>query len=173
MEKITLPDGWHEVSISKYKELANLDTFEGQHKIVELISILSDKDVDDIRVMTPEDFEKILKQIEWSHTLPTTEYKTTITIDEIDYNLVKLKSLTVGEWIDLDTWCENAIDNMNKILALLYRPSNEGYNTNDMNVRAELFNDKLMINDVYGAILFFLAIGNQYLNLTEAYMTER
>lgn len=173
MEKITLPDGWHEVSISTYKELANLDTFEGNHKVIELISILSNQDVEDIRTMNPNDFERILKQVEWTGQLPNTEYKTQITIDEVDYYLVKLKSLTVGEWIDLDTWCENSIENMHKILALLYRPSNDVYNTNEMNERSELFAEKLMIADVYGTLLFFLIIGNQYLNLTEVYMNEQ
>ena len=172
MEKITLPDGWHEVSISKFQELNNLETFEGLHKIIELISILSDKDVEDIREMSTDDLELILKQVEWTSVIPTSEYKTNIYIDDIDYYLVSLKSLTLGEWIDLDTWSENAIENMHKIFALLYRPSKEVYNTTDMNERAELFLDKLMIADVYGTLLFFLLIGNQYLSLIKDYTTQ-
>ena len=167
---ITLPDSWSEINVSTFQELSRLDTFEGHHKVIELVSILSNKDVEEIREISGENFETILEQVKWSSIVPSTEYKTEVTIDETTYYLIKLKSLTVGEWIDLDTWCENAIDNMHKIFAMLYRPLNED---SDINERSELFLDKLMISDVYGTLLFFLIIGNQYLELTKDFTTEQ
>ena len=166
-----MPDGWHEVNIKMFQELSLLEG-DGEQKAIELISILADKDPDEIKTISPEDFKLIIPAILWTNIVPTDEYKTDIEIDGITYYLQKLKSLSLGEWIDLDKWCENSTVNLHKIFALLYRPVDEEYDVAKMNARAELFLEKLMISDVYGTLLFFLIIGNQYLNLIKDYTKE-
>lgn len=170
---ITIPDGWHEVNVRTFQELSNLDELNGLHKIVELVSILSNQDPEDIKKISSEDFESVLSLIQWTSTVPKDEYKTDIKIDGLDYYLVKLNNLSLGEWMDLDTWCDEAVSNMHKIFALLYRPLGEEYDSEKMEIRAELFLDKLMINDVYGTLLFFLNIGNQYLTFIKEYTTQK
>ena len=172
MEKITLPDGWHEVSIRTFQELSNIKTENGMNKIVDLISVLTDIDSEEIKTMSVEDFNLILPKIEWTSKQPTEEYKTNIVINDKEYFLVKLNTLSVGEWIDLDSWVKDSIANIHKIFALLYRPANEEYDTVKRVEREELFLDKMIISDVYGTLLFFLAIGNQYLNLIKDYTTK-
>lgn len=167
-----MPDGWHEVSVGMFQELSQLEKHEGVHKVIELISILSDRDPDEIKTISTEDFKLIIPAILWTNVVPTSEYKTDIEIDGVNYYLQRLKGLSLGEWIDLDNWCEKSTENMHKIFALLYRPVGEEYNVDKMNARAELFKEKLMISDVYGTMIFFLIIGNQYLNLIKDYTTE-
>jgi hypothetical protein len=169
---ITLPDGWHEINLRCFQELSNLNELEGLHKIVELISVLGNKDPEDIKKISSDDFEKLLPHIQWTCSLPSKEYKTHINIDGVDYYLVKLSSLSLGEWMDLDTWFEDSIANIHKIFALLYRPEFEEYDSDKMELRSELFLDKLMIEDVYGTLLFFSTIGNQYHVFIKEYTSQ-
>lgn len=166
-----MPDGWHEVNIKMFQELSLLEG-DGEQKAIELISILADKDPDEIKTISPEDFKLIIPAILWTNIVPTDEYKTDIEIDGVTYYLQKLKGLSLGEWIDLDKWCEKSTENLHKIFALLYRPVGEEYHVAKMNARAEIFLERLMISDVYGTLLFFLIIGNQYLNLIKDYTKE-
>lgn len=170
---ITIPDGWHEVNIRTFQELSNLDELEGLNKIVELISILSDKDPEDIKKLDTEGFETLVSHIQWTGTMPSDEVKTQINILGQDYYLVKLSNLSLGEWIDLDSWCDNSIENLHKIFALLYRPVGEEYDSEKMETRSELFLDKLMIEDVYGTLLFFSIIGNQYQKFIKEYTNQK
>jgi len=167
-----MPDGWHEVSVGMFQELSQIESTDGEQKAIELISILADRDPEEIKTISPEDFKLIIPAILWTNVVPNNEYKTDIEIDGVVYYLQKLKNLSLGEWIDLDNWCEKSVENMHKIFALLYRPVGEEYNTDKMNERAEMFKEKLMISDVYGTMIFFLIIGNQYLNLIKDYTTE-
>ena len=157
---ITLPTSWAEINIKTFQEMSLIDDKDKLLKTIELISVLSDKDPEEIKQYNAIDLEKILNTIQWTNQSPTNEYKTHLVIEEKNYYLVKLSTLSLGEWVDLDTWCEDSINNLHKIFALLYREEGEGYDAN--NLRSELFLDKLMIEDVYGTLIFFLAIASQY-----------
>lgn len=94
-----------------------------------------------------------------------------IEIDGIEYGFnPNLKDMTLGEFVDLDNYLENAWENMHIIMAILYRPitskkkkkySIQEYDGVDMK-RANMFKDKLSIATVNGASSFFLHIGSEY-----------
>ena len=94
-----------------------------------------------------------------------------IEIDGIEYGFnPHLKDMTLGEFVDLDNYLEDAWKNMHIIMAILYRPitskkkkkySIQEYDGVDMK-RAEMFRNKLSIATVNGASSFFLHIGKEY-----------
>lgn len=123
------------------------------------------------------EFEKLL-----SKKMNTT-LNMIIEIDGVEYGFnPNLKDMTLGEFVDLDNYLEDAWKNMHIIMAILYRPitskkkkkySIEEYNGVDMK-RAEMFRDKLSIATVNGASSFFLHIGNEYhMNLLSSLSKEQ
>lgn len=111
------------------------------------------------------EFEKLL-----SKKMNTT-LNMIIEIDGVEYGFnPNLKDMTLGEFVDLDNYLEDAWKNMHIIMAILYRPitskkkkkySIQEYDGVDMK-RAKMFKDKLSIATVNGASSFFLHIGNEY-----------
>lgn len=175
MKNLTLPSGWNEVPVGMFQELSNLDKSEnGMTKIVDLISILADKDPEDVKNINASDLDSILAAIKWTGESPSNDHKTDFVIDEVPYYLMKLSDLSIGERIDLDSYSKDIMQ-LHKFFALLYRPVNEAlgvkeYSVDSMLLRSELFEKKLMIEDVYGTILFFFSIAKRYELITQVYM---
>jgi hypothetical protein len=155
-----------------YQELAGLDKSEqGLTKVIDLISILSDKDPEEIKQIDASDLDVILEAIKWTSDSPSSEHKTEIVINETTYYLQRLSSMTLGQQVDLETNATN-IEALHKFFAILYQPSDELYTIDAMLKRAELFAEKVMINDVYGAMVFFLNIAKKYESIIQACSME-
>lgn len=169
--KITLPESWNEVSLGTYMELASISSEEDNlSRIIKFISILSDVDPEEIKKVPTSELSKIGEAIEWAGSLPSSEFKHIITIDGEQYGLIpSFSDLSVGEWIDLESYGENILENMHIVMAILYRPLItalndrarfiDKYDAESLLPRAELFKEKMNVNDVYGAMLFFSSIG--------------
>lgn len=163
--KLTFPDGWQKVTLSQFQEIAAIEN----DKAVNLISILSDEDPELIRKIDNDSYNRILEVIDWAFMLPSENYKTQLEIDGVKYGLVKFHSLSLGEWVDI----ENHIgknENLHKLFAILYRPfvnefDIEEYDADKSARRAELFKEKLIIADVYGALVFFSLIEMNFMRI--------
>jgi hypothetical protein len=181
--QLNLPESWFEVSIEKFQELA---TYNGGNSItnsINIISCLADVDPMDIKLISAEDLKRVIDAIQWIVQDPSPEFKHTINIDGIDYSMIpKLNEMTVGEWIDIETFSENYLDNMHNIMSILYRPLIstvndetrfiEKYDAQKSLRTAELFKEKMNVGDVYGAALFFSLIGLKFTNNLALYLEQ-
>lgn len=163
--KIKLPDSWADVTMRQFQEL------ESTESIVDKIAILSDEDPEIIKKMDIESFNRVSKVLNWVHSMP--EEKTVedfLTIDEVKYNMVKLSTLTLGNWIDIEHYIKEPVQNLHKLMAILYRTESEpDYNSETAIKRAELFLDKMSVNDAYGTLVFFSLIGKKSLETIKDY----
>lgn len=165
--QLTIPDGWHEVTIGMFQEMSQLDQAEdGLLKIIDLLSILTDTDPEELKEIDASHLKVLIDKIDWTSKFPESEYKTEFTIKDQTYYLVTLSDLSLGEWIDLDSYCEDPVENMAKIFALLYRPHGEKYDVKKAEQRASIFLQHLMISDVYGSLLFFSLIGKEFIKIS-------
>lgn len=166
--KIIIPDGWHEVSIRKYREITEaLNNEDEIISLIDAISILSDLDKETISSLDSNEINKIALQLSWMSEKPTSKECHSIKVNDEEYYLKKLQSLTLGEWVDLNNLNKNFAENIHKIAAILYVKEGEKYDTSIMNERALMFLDSVMINDVYGANVFFCRIVSRYIELME------
>ena len=152
---VSLPDGWHEVTIGQYMELIAVDTENNTRKIVETIAILTDTDDAQICKMDLPSLKKISEHIMWLGVLPNeATYKPIIKIGEEEFGFVnRLTDLTLGEWIDMDEMVKDFDKNIHKMIALLYRPLVTAFNDRDrivesydpstLDSRAELFKNSV------------------------------
>ena len=158
MKTIKTPDSWNEVTISQFQEINTIDN-NNTSKSLEIVSVLINEDVEDIRTYDVASLNRILSALSWCEQLPNDkDFIEQITIDNIEYNLVKLSSLSVGEWIDLEGYLSDPIPNLHNIAGLLYRDTYEPYDTDTSAIRAELFKYKVSVCDVYGMVVFFCNI---------------
>lgn len=184
MEKvIKVPDSWEEVSIGQFQEIYSISE-DNKNKALEIVSILINEDVEEIRKYDVTSLTSVLKAVSWANDIPKgDDFKRVIEIDGIEYGFInKLSDLSVGEWIDLEGYLEDSILNLHKIAAILYRPIIvtlsdtkriiEDYDTTTADARADLFKDKMNVGDMYGAMVFFCLIEKNCIKTIQDYFLE-
>jgi len=165
MKTIHLPDSWAEVTMRQFQELESTDS------IVEKIAILADEDSEVIKKMDIESFKRVSNALNWVHTMPEEKaIEDTITIDEVKYNMIKLSDLTLGSWTDIEHYLKEPIQNLHKLMAIFYLPEGESqYDSVSARGRAELFLEKMTVNDAYGTLVFFSLIEKKCLTTIRDY----
>lgn len=163
--KLTLPDSWSEISLGTYQEIISIESKSDAGRLKDLIFILTGKDIS--KVSTSE-LQVINNALSFMQVLPDEKnFKKVITINNVEYGLIQdFNSISVGEWIDMEELLKDKLDNLHKIMALLYRPLISGvvqeYDANTLNARAEIFEEYMMIGDIYGTMVFFLITGMEF-----------
>lgn len=181
MKTINTPDDWSQVTLSQFVELSQLDVKDKNHSVM-VASILTDVDSEEIKKYDTESFNRIMSALSWTNTLPDeAKFKKIITIDGVDYGLInKFSELSTGNWIDIEEYLKDYPKNIHKVLSILYRPLItainddyrviEEYDTVSGEQRANLFFDKVCVQDVHGAVLFFCLIGNLSIKNMKTYL---
>lgn len=181
-KQLSVPDGWHEVTIDQFQEIASL-TNTGTERTIDVMSILLNEDPELIKKLDIPTLTKLINMLSWTNDMPSDAiYKPIIRIDEDEYGLVsKLEQLTTGEWIDIESYItEDAIQNLHKIMSILYRPLITAFNDRDRIVeeydanvadrQSKIFKDKVKITDVYGCLVFFSLIEKEYIKIMTDYL---
>jgi hypothetical protein len=155
---------WNDISVEEWLDLEKLKTNELSFWTyqIERLSILCEVDSDDdyFDDLDIDDINVLIKEAAFLDTPPSRNYKNEIG----DYKLINLNKVSLGEWIDIDTYLtKDFLENYTKLLSILYRKYkvNEwGYieyepYTYDINVRSLDF-EFININDIYGVIEYVM-----------------
>ena len=172
--KVTVPDSWNEVTISQFKEISELDK-KSKDYALNIISILLDKDPEEIRKYDSVSANKIMRHLEWSMITPSQEfYKQEIEIDGIMYRMIEnINRFSGGEWWDMENYLLDFENNMHFIFAMIYRPEGDKYSTVTLRQRAELFLEKGMIGEMYGSLVFFSNVAKRSMMTTQDYLISQ
>tara|TARA_R100000781_G_C4074280_1_gene125540 strand:- start:728 stop:1342 length:615 start_codon:yes stop_codon:yes gene_type:complete len=169
-----MPSEWNELTLGRYmrtmKVLESTKEESEIDKAIKLVNCISDipvKKLYNLEVKSINDLGVYLKKL--FNTKPNEELKHIIKIDDVEYGFhPKLKDMTLGEFVDLETYNKDTIENLHHILSILYRPVIakekdkyliEEYKPDDK--RAELFKKKLTVDDFNGASVFFYDLERQ------------
>ncbi len=165
MNKLKLPNSWRDISIQQFNEIKEIDDSNTAFmKQILLISILADIDPTDalIEEMDIVELIEILSKLTYLMEFPSTKIQPEIN----NFKLIDLINLKLGEFIDIDYFIsENAIKNLSKIVAILYRNYKydefnniiyEQYDSIDFNSRTAYF-ESISIDDTFGIINHFLS----------------
>ena len=178
-----LPTTWSNISVSQYAELKGLDasSFDSAFDYnLEMLSILTDTDINDIEDLDFDEMTAIISELSWINREPNRPINRKIS----DLHYIGFQHLKVGEFIDLEYYFTNNYHkHLTEICAVVYRKSKldewgnvvfEPY-TYDLNDRKVLFNE-LPCTDVYGIvkdyILFRDNFMNAYINLFQEPATD-
>ena len=167
---LLLPKKWSDISVEKFIEISDIDKELGPwHYNSEILSIITDEDIDDIEDLDIEVLNAYIDQCKWAISQPSKQYKHNL----LGMQIKPLAKLSLFEYIDLDYFFNNNyLKNIDKICAILYRQAKtnrwgeeilEPYDY-DINARADKFLE-LPITDVYGIISEFLKFRENFLNV--------
>lgn len=183
-DKVTefkLPTSWDEVSLGQYSKLMLSIEKEGISEIELMIKSLNALVCIDEVLLTKVPLKQLREAYnqlgELISTNPNNELSRVVEIDGIEYGFIPdFDDFTLAEFVDLDNYLQNSWDNMSKIFAVLYRPIKDRednkytidtYTLKDIKERRELFNDRLSIDTIYGALVFFCDIGRKRIELMQ------
>ncbi len=157
-QTVTTPDSWNDVTISQFQEI-NTIRQDNKSKALEIMSILINEDIEDIRRWSQQSLNNVVSALAWCDTLPDDKgFNKVIEVKGVYYNLVPMSSFSVGEWTDLDGYFEEPIKNLHRIMGVFYRDNELPYDTKTADERAELFRDNINVGQVYGTVVFFSTI---------------
>ncbi len=116
--QITIPEY---LSISKYQELSNLEHLTDIGKMVRTINVFTDIAEDEIKTWAVGDMGKVAT--DFSNKLDVeSQFYPIIKIKDVNYGYADISTMTLGEFIDLETLCKKPQANLHEIMAVLYRP---------------------------------------------------
>lgn len=181
---INVPSSWNEITLGMFQEMSGLDpALDGLERLIEVFAIITDKDPADVAALPITSIKRIAELMQWTAETPMPDFQRSVIINDEIYAIVpRLDELTVGEWIDMENYAADLMNNLHFFLAILYRPvvskTATGfrvaeYDSKEMLERAEVFKQHMKIGEVYGASLFFSLIAMRLLKSSVASLAEQ
>tara|TARA_R110000787_G_scaffold223177_1_gene331590 strand:- start:72 stop:719 length:648 start_codon:yes stop_codon:yes gene_type:complete len=168
---IIVPDSLNEITLEQYQKFTKLNTKENEgsafllHKMIEIFCNVNLKDIATIKY---NDVQKLAEHLNKIFDVKS-ELINTFNLDNIEYGFIpKLDDMTLGEYIDLDTYLGDW-NNIHKAMAVLYRPIKHKKQHRYQIQNYKGTNDKLLkmpLDIVMGSMVFFYNLNNELLKIT-------
>ena len=168
--KLTIPDNWADITIGTYQEYVKIQEGKGgeKGKVVKSLALLCGTSPAIIKKMAYKDLLDIMAIIKkMTDSEPgEQEFRKMFKFNGEDYAFCpNLSAITTGEYIELETYCKEPVENLHIIMSILYRKvsftrgerySIENYNPDEF--KEELFKDCPM-DIALSSLGFFLNLG--------------
>jgi len=177
--QINVPDSLKDITLEQYQKFEKLNTEENKdstfllQKMIEIFCNLNLKDVSNIKYNSVQEITKHLNKVFDVKTDLTPTFK--LGGKEFGF-LPVLDDMTLGEYIDLDTYLGDW-ENMDKAMNVLYRPitvkSKNRYNIEDYKEsdNTKLFKD-MPLDIAMGSLVFFWNLNSELLQITLRYLNQ-
>jgi len=124
--KLIVPDNWNDITIKQYQDFTKvLESKKGEkEKTFETVCIFCKVKRSDLNNFAFADVEKIAKiLLKMTSADPSgIELKRNIEFKKQNYGVIpNMSKMTTGEFVDLESYCENSTENLHKIVSILYR----------------------------------------------------
>jgi hypothetical protein len=172
-KQVTLPDGWHEVTLEKWMLLDSVRE-SGVEGAIKRIAIVSGLPYEDVRRLNSNSIDQMAEALAWMTKTPEPELRRELVIDGKTYDLVTDASkLEVGCFIDIESMVEDGADErLHVILACLYRDRNSPeYKGIDDDLAERML--ELPITVVQGASRFFFLLAQAFTRITRTSLAIR
>ena len=117
--KLNIPDY---LSIKQWKQFNSLEHLSDSEKMIHMISILSDKSQDEIMEWTPASIQSVYAKILDTFSDLNPQFYPVFELDGQLYGFSSVSKMTLGEYVDLERLSKNPHENLEQIMAILYRP---------------------------------------------------
>jgi hypothetical protein len=170
-----IPKSWNDVTLYQYQEL--LKSMRNGEDMLDIFSILLNTTPDD-PIIEDMDYDEVKKEIDelgWLKLEPIGQLNSKI--DE--YTIKSFKNITLGEFIDIEHYYIEAVDNLHIISSILYRKQmidkwgNIEWEPYEYNIesRSEIFLDQ-PITKVVGVLNGYIDFRTKFLNSYENLFQE-
>ena len=182
--KLTIPNKWSDITIGTYQQYVKLQESKARekNKIIRSLALLCNTSPFVVKKMAYSDLTEIMEIIKTMIDAKPKEddFIKVFTFSDIEYGFVpNLNKLTTGEYIDLESYCKNPIENLHIIMSILYRKVTnkvndryaiEPYNPDEF--KEELFKDCPM-NIALSSLGFFLTLGERLATISRRYLEKQ
>ena len=179
--KLTIPDNWSDITIGTYQKYVKIQEGKGtdKTKVVKSLALLCNTSPFIVKKMAYTDLLEVMEVIKkMIDTEPTEQdFKKLFTFKGEEYGFCpNLSRLTTGEYIDLETYCKEPIENLHIIMSILYRRVTnkvnnryavESYDPEEF--KEELFKDCPM-NIALSSLGFFLTLGERLAKISHSFL---
>jgi hypothetical protein len=117
--EITIPEYFN---IRHYKALAHINSLDETEQMVHTISVITNTEASEVMKWSLPSVIDVYKHINNIISNQEQSFHPIIEWNGVLYGYRSMAKMTLGEYIDLDTFCKDVDKNLNNILALLYRP---------------------------------------------------
>ena len=182
--KLRIPNEWSDITIGIYQEYVKIQESKAseKNKVIRSLALLCNTSPFVVKKMAYTDLLDIMNIIKGMiDTEPKEEdFVKVFTFSDIEFGFVpNLNKLTTGEYIDLESYCKNPIENLHIIMSILYRKVTnkvndryaiEPYNPDEF--KEELFKDCPM-NIALSSLGFFLTLGERLAMTSLRYLEKQ
>jgi len=179
--KLIIPDKWSDITVGTYQEYIKIQEGKGseKNKIIRSIALLCNTSTAIVKKMMYSDLLDIVQTIKLLvDTEPDKQkFQKVFNFKDEEYGFCpNLNEISTGEYIDLETYCKNPIENLHIIMSILYRKITfkrseryaiEVYNPDEF--KEELFKDCPM-DIALNCLGFFLTLGNELATISHNYL---
>tara|TARA_Y100001972_G_scaffold70410_1_gene85771 strand:- start:334 stop:915 length:582 start_codon:yes stop_codon:yes gene_type:complete len=182
--KLTIPDRWSDITIETYQKYVKIQEGKGTEKtkVIKSLALLCNVSPFVVKKMAYKDLLEIMAIIKkMIDTEPKKEeFKKTFIFNNEEYGFVpNLSGITTGEYIDLETYCKEPIENLHTIMSILYRKITnkvnkryaiEPYNPDEF--KEELFK-KCTMDIALSSLGFFLNLGERLARISHHFLSKQ
>ena len=182
--ELKIPDQWEDITIEIYQKYINIqeNAKNDKDKIIKSLALLCNTTEEIVKKIKYKDLKEIMIIIKkLIDTEPTTiGFKKKFEFKGKKYGFhPNLSKLTTGEYIDLESYTNDAIPNLHIIMSILYRPITfergdrytiEPYDPEQF--KEELFKDCPM-DIALNSLGFFLTLGNELVKISHRYLKKQ
>ena len=182
--KLIIPDNWTDITIATYQKYLKIQESKvsDKNKVIKSIALLCNTTPFVVKKMPYKDLLEIMDIIkQMIDTEPNkVEFRKFFTFNGEEYGFCpNLSNITTGEYIDLESYCKEPIENLHIIMSILYRKitfkRNERYAIEEYNpdeFKEELFKDCPM-DIALNCLGFFLTLGNVLAKTSHSYLVAQ
>ena len=173
-------DKWSDVTLEKWAKLIAIKGFSKIKEAKETILALSDIPEKVLNKLEVYHIAAILQGLSSMQKEETTCLRETIEIEGVEYGFhPDLEQMTLGEFVDLESYIEDIQNNMPEIMAILFRPVTDK-SVNYYNIeaydgkikkRAEIMKN-IPAEKVQDAMVFFYNFGSILLTILLSSLTQ-
>ena len=162
--ELTVPNTLSEITLKQYQKFlkiqeTNTDDAFLRFKMIEIFCNIDAQAVRQLRLSDTDKIIEILNNVFEEKPQLTETFK----LGDVEYGFIpKLEDISLGEYVDLDTYIGNW-EQMHVAMNVLYRPIKDKikdkYTIKEYNADAEKPLDEIPLDIVFGAIFFFYNLG--------------
>ena len=124
--KLRVPDKWSDITVRQYQKFIKvLENKKGEkEKSLEIMALFCGLTKKELKGMAYSDLNKVSDVIlKMTKQNPAgVKMQRNIEFKKQNYAVIpNMSKMTTGEFVDLETYCDNANDNLHKIMSVLYR----------------------------------------------------
>ncbi|QDP49367.1 MAG: hypothetical protein GOVbin2669_36 [Prokaryotic dsDNA virus sp.] len=163
-----IPENINDLTIEQFIDLQNtIEKTKDEKEVFKILQIVSSLSKIPYKALKTIDEESIGKLIIYVNDLlnteTTIELHNTIRVEGKKYGVnTDFNNMTLGEFVDLETYSKNHTENLHKIMSILYRPYKNKivaeYKPDKS--RSDLFLKKLKVKDIYGVFMKYVEFRN-------------